>query len=693
MEKVFAAQGILDHHLPDYEPRPGQQEMAQAVADLLAPQPGQAFADQENPRADCLLVEAETGLGKTLAYLVPAIASSRKVVVSTNTRNLQDQILKREIPFIQKYIAPNLSAMCVKGRQNYLCLYRWNQLRVGRQYELFADSNADRGKNRNKKIQKSQLKAIDDWLQTTTFADRAELASIGGNSLLWQKICCHSHFCLGSDCPDGRVCFLNTVRRQAAACQLLVVNHHLLFSDLAVRRNGYGEVLPRYDTVIFDEAHHLENVATTFFGFTFSRYQVKDLVNDIEQSLQAKAGTTPQGMGEKQENTLKAVHSLDGISKQFASRFPVAKGRFPLAELLGRQPELEQEADTLAAALDNLADRLAALKSRKNSSQEEPWEQYLQRCHDLEQRLERIMTLQPADTPEKDQPDSEEQQYIHWFERTEKNLTLSATPVDVARDLDATLFASVEHCVFTSATLTCGNSFSYFSKRLGIPEQSQTLSFASPFDYANRCLLYVPDQPFPEPKGQGYREALHTELATLLNHSRGRALLLFTSFQAMDLAWHSLRDSLEYPMFCQGTAPRHELLNRFAEETDSILFAVASFWEGVDVPGESLSMVIIDKLPFEVPTDPVIMARLDRIKAIGGNPFFEFQVPRAILGLRQGVGRLMRRSRDQGVMAVLDVRLFSKSYGRRFLKSLPAAPVSRDMQAVQTFFDNIQEKT
>ncbi len=702
METIFAAQGILAHHLPDYEPRPGQQEMAQAVADLLAPQAGQTLVDQEEPRADCLLVEAETGLGKTLAYLVPAVASNRKVVVSTNTRNLQDQILKREIPFIRKFIAPDLSAMCVKGRQNYLCLYRWNQLRAGEQYELFSDSNAERTtgtensqnkKNKkNKKtknFKKSQLDAIADWLKTTTFADRAELASIAGNSPLWQKICCHSHFCLGSDCPDGRACYLNTVRRQAAACQLLVVNHHLLFSDLAVRRNGYGEVLPRYDTVIFDEAHHLENVATTFFGFTFSRYQIKDLVSDIEQSLQAKAGRSPSGMGEEQTNTLKAVHSLDGISSQFAARFPVEKGRFPLNDLLARQPEIEQAKETLMAALNSLSERLSGLKKKteKNNGQDEPWEQYVQRCNDLGQRLERITTLPTTDESDAGEADREKQQYIHWYERTEKNLTLSATPIDVAPDLQTTLFANVAHCVFTSATMTCGSSFSYFSKRLGIPEESTTLSFASPFDYASRCLLYVPDKPFPEPNSTGYREALHAEFENLLAHSRGRALLLFTSFQAMDLAWYKLRDVVDYPMFCQGSAPRHELLNRFAEETDSILFAVASFWEGVDVPGESLSMVIIDKLPFEVPTDPVIMARLDRIKATGGNPFFEFQVPRAILGLRQGVGRLMRRSRDRGVMAVLDVRLFTKPYGRRFLKSLPAAPVSRDMQAVQTFFE------
>ena len=655
MEDIFGPQGILADHLPEYEARPGQQEMAEAVARLLDPEKELPFNEQEHPQAECLMVEAETGLGKTLAYLVPAVLSGRKVVVSTNTRNLQDQILKREIPFIRQHIDPDLKAMCVKGRQNYLCLYRWHQLTAGGQHELFKNNEFDE---------------INKWLATTVFADRAELSWMRGNSPLWQKLCCLSHFCLGTDCPDANGCFLNRLRREAAASRLLVVNHHLLFSDLAVRRSGFGEVLPRYESVIFDEAHHLENVATTFFGFSFSRYQVIDLISDIERSLQNKPHSN------KQQQVLSAARSLGGLTEQFAAHFPREKGRFPLAGLLNERPELEQSKDTILAALHSLADELDTI-----TGQDEPWEQYMQRCLDLAGRLESI-TAQPFDDF-----DEQEQRYIHWFERTDKNLTLSATPIDVAEDLQATLFANVKHCVFTSATLSTGGSFTYFNKRLGMPEDTQTFSFPSPFDYANRCLLYIPDKQFPEPNSPGYRDILHERIKSLLTISRGRALVLFTSFQAMDNAWNSLRDALDFPMLRQGTASRHELLTRFARETDSILFAVASFWEGVDVPGESLSMVIIDKLPFEVPSDPVIMARINRIKAAGGNPFFEFQVPRAILGLRQGVGRLMRRAGDRGVMAVLDVRLFTKSYGRRFINSLPPTLVSRDLQDVKNFFE------
>jgi len=663
MEDIFGPRGILAEHLEEYEPRPGQQEMAEAVAGLLEKKDGLVFNEQEHHQADCLVVEAETGLGKTLAYLVPAVLSGRKVVVSTNTRNLQDQILKREIPFIQQYIDPDLKAMCVKGRQNYLCLYRWHQLTAGGQHELFADNEFD---------------DINSWLATTIFADRAELSWLHSNSPLWQKLCCLSHFCLGSDCPDGSGCFLNRLRREAAASRLLVVNHHLLFSDIAVRRSGFGEVLPRYESIIFDEAHHLENVATTFFGFSFSRYQVIDLISDIERSLQNCSKSSRLSHSKKQQQVLSAARSLGGLNEQFTARFPREKGRFPLAGLLEDQPELARARDTVLAALHSLTDELDTVKG-----QDEPWEQYMQRCLDLGQRLEDI-TAEPFDDTSE-----QEQRYIHWFERTDKNLTLSATPIDVAEDLQATLFANVEHCVFTSATLSTGGSFSYFNKRLGIPENTDTCSFPSPFDYANRCLLYIPDIQFPEPNGPGYRETLHERIRKLLTLSRGRALVLFTSFQAMDSAWYCLRDDCDFPMLRQGTASRHELLNRFAGETDSILFAVASFWEGVDVPGESLSMVIIDKLPFEVPSDPVIMARINRIKAVGGNPFFDFQVPRAILGLRQGVGRLMRRTGDRGVMAVLDVRLYSKGYGRRFMTSLPEAPVSRDLQDVEKFFQAV----
>ena len=652
MKDVFGPEGVLANHLDGYEQRPGQQEMATAVADLLLLQDESGDVDQI--QATSLVVEAETGLGKTLAYLVPAILSGRRVVVSTNTRNLQDQILQREIPFIRKYIEPELKALCVKGRQNYLCLYRWHQLASTGQGALFSESADEK---------------ISTWIEETRFADRAELDWLSANSPLWQQICCQSHFCLGGDCPDGQYCFLNRLRREAANSQLLVVNHHLLFSDLAVRRGGYGEVLPRYEAVIFDEAHHVEKVATNFFGRSFSRYQVQDLAGDLERSALAELSR------ENQKKLLKKIYALSGRMEQFAAMFPADRGRFPLQELLSGNSVLVEKRDGLLRAFDQLADSLERVGKGG-----EPWAQYGFRCNALREQLEFITRETFDDLPE------EENHFIYWFERREKNFVISATPIDVAEELQQSLFASVAACVFTSATLTTGGDFSYFLKRLGLEADTASLSFASPFNYDKQTVLYVPDDSVPDPASNGYQRAVHKQMQELIEASGGRALVLFTSFSAMDAAWHALKDVLDYPLLKQGMAPRHELLRRFTKETQAVLFAVASFWEGVDIPGESLSLVIIDKLPFEVPSDPVMMARMNRIKTEGGNPFFEFQVPRAILTLRQGVGRLMRSSGDSGVIAILDVRLFTKGYGRRFRKSLPPSPLVRDIRAVQTFF-------
>lgn len=648
MDRFFGPDGLLAKHLSPYQYRPGQLEMARAVASLL-----ETPEEDDAGQASCLMIEAETGLGKTLAYLVPAVLSGQRVVVSTNTRNLQDQILQREIPFIREWIAPDLKVLCVKGRQNYLCLYRWRQIQAAGQAEIQSGGEAQ---------------AIESWLGETVHGDRSELHWLGSGSPLWQKICCQSHFCLGSQCPEASDCLLNRLRRDAAASQLLIVNHHLLFSDLAVRRSGYGEVLPRYETVVFDEAHHVENVATTFFGFTFSRFQLLDLCGDVERSDADCREDMRAGL-------LAAIARLKASAERFAAIFPEQRGRFLLRELIANHPDLAALRGDLGSALEGLGQYLDAMPTGDG-----PWPQYAGRAWELAGRLATIAGEQFDDLPE------EEVSHTYWYERTDRNLTLYATPVDVAAELHAALFTQVRHCVFTSATLTAGGNFRYALERLGLPADTPTLSLASPFDYRQRTRLYIPEASFPEPTAPGYAQALHECMAALIDCAGGRTLALFTSLAAMDRAYAALRDRLAYPLLIQGEAPRRVLLQRFNRETASVLFAVSSFWEGVDVPGESLSLVIIDKLPFEVPTDPVIMARMNRIKVLGGNPFNDYQVPRAILTLRQGVGRLMRTADDRGVIAILDTRLFTKGYGRQFVRSLPPSPLVRSLDEVAAFF-------
>ena len=546
----------------------------------------------------------------------PQRSAVKKIVVSTNTKNLQDQILDREIPFIREHIQPGLQAMSVKGRQNYLCLHRWNQELSSHQGRVIPDAD---------------IQHIEQWVAESEYGERSEIGWLPSSSPLWQRICCQSHTCLGADCPEAVNCFLTRLRKDAANCSILIVNHHLLCSDLAVRKSGYGEVLPRYEGVIFDEAHHLEQVATTFFGHTVSRYQVEDLIHDIERSADAELGS------EKRKKTYSRTTRCFRAMDALALLFPQERGRFPLDPAFLDRSSLKEAIQSVQSNLDLLAQTLEALPTG-----DAPWEHYGQRSRELSERLERITDVRP---PEED---GEPVYYTYWYDRTEKNLSLHATPVDISHELQTTLFASVQSCVFTSATLTAGGDFSYFLSRLGLPASTTTLSFPSPFNYAHRTRLYVPDKPFPEPTAPGYAEAVHQQLEQLVTMSEGRALLLFTSFKAMETAYQVLINRLPYPLHIQGEAPRKMLLERFTRDIHSVLFAVSSFWEGVDIPGESLSLLVMDKLPFEVPSDPVIMARVNRIKAAGGNPFFDFQVPRAILSLRQGAGRLMRTAQDRG---------------------------------------------
>jgi ATP-dependent DNA helicase DinG len=649
VENFFSTDGPLAEYLDGYESRPDQARMAQSVEALFA------APEQGTPGhpgyAKILMVEAETGIGKSLAYLVPAVLSGKRIVVSTATINLQDQLIDKEIPLIEKILGEKISALCVKGRQNYLCHYRWYQYRSSPQLTLVDDE---------------QLSKIETWLEATETGDRSELDWLPDRSALWPKISAHSYQCLGGDCPEASLCFINRLRKKAGSAHILIVNHHLYFSDLALRQNGYGELLPRHEAVIFDEAHHLENVATSFFGTSISQYQLYDLIADIIQ--QADSDLSPDAAD-------KIIGMAQGIKQRverFAALFSAKRGRYNLSEYIRQNDNWHEEVQLLADGLRRMSEDLSL-----QVKQGDNWRVFEERARDLRQNLLFVGL-----------PDLEETSgsHVYWYERRERAVSLSATPVHVADDLQRTLYSMVANCVLTSATLSSGNKFDYICQRLGLDEEIEILQLKSPFNYQDRSILYIPEDNFPEPSHSEYDNTLCERIESLLGISHGRALVLFTSFRGMDLVADYLEDRLHYPVLVQGTASRSKLLHLFREQTDSVLLAVASFWEGVDIPGKSLSAVIIDKLPFEVPSDPVVQARMQAISNNGNNPFFEFQVPRAVLTLRQGAGRLMRSLQDSGMIAVLDIRLFSKRYGKIFLRSMPPSPIIREIDTVQSFF-------
>ncbi len=647
---IFGPEGRLSSCLTNFESRDGQGAMAEAVAGiLLGTSEDNEFREK---KARILMIEAETGIGKTLAYLIPAVLSGKRVVISTATLNLQDQIINKDLPLVEKVLDQKISALCIKGRENYLCHYRWYQYCSNPQLSLIDDPWVEK---------------IESWMQTTTTGDRSELDWLSKNSGFWSKISSQSNHCLGGDCPESVSCFITQLRKKASISQLLIVNHHLFFSDLALRKSGFGELLPRYESVIFDEAHHLENVASAFFGKSFSQYQLIDLLADIER--QARADLPSDLI----DSLLPSLSGLKMRLDTFTRFFPLKAGRYFLQTLVNEQTQnaWRDEVELLSAGITGLVNRLADYYHFG-----EQWKIFAKRAGELNDNFRDIALFF----------DNNGHKFVHWYEKRERAVILSATPIEVADELRRNLYSTVGSCILTSATLSSGGSFTYIKERLGLDEDAEVLQYSSPFDYQNRTLLYIPEATFPEPTTNEFLQFAGQRVLEILRLSEGRALVLCTSFKGMDSLAAFIEAASDHPVLVQGRASRNSLLRSFREETNSVLVAVASFWEGVDVVGESLSCVIIEKLPFEVPSDPVIQARIERINEEGGKPFFDFQVPRAILTLRQGVGRLMRSVTDRGVIAIMDVRLYKKGYGRVFLRSLPPSPITRDINDIEKFY-------
>jgi ATP-dependent DNA helicase DinG len=649
--EAFSPDGPLARTIPDFEPRAGQVDMAARVA--------RVFED-----GGVLLAEAGTGTGKTLAYLVPAILSRQRVLVSTGTKNLQEQIFFKDIPALRQALAVPFTATCMKGRANYLCLHRLDQLSdsgLPAMHDVF-------------------LPIIREWAGRSETGDRAELEDLPEDLPFWNEVSATAETCLGTECPRYDDCFVTRMRQRAAASDVVIVNHHLLCADAAVRKNAYGEVIPACNMAIVDEAHQLEDIATQYFGLTISNYRIEDYARDVERFAQSGAvddapSQTDLGKGlEKLRDHARAFFSELAFAHRSNDRL---RGEERVRATDASLFNTREAAAYVAGALD-IIEATLVLSVRKRAEPEGADVAPGQDAASLARRAGEIRDdlrfLLRAGDPT----------YVYFVEFRGKGIFLRASPIDVSAIVKELLFDRMRTTVLTSATLTVDASFSYIRSRLGISRADEA-RLPSEFDFAEQAMLYLPSR-MPDPRSPDFAMAAGRQVIELLKRSRGRAFVLFTSYATLRSVQAIAEMALDYPILVQGTAPRTQLLRQFKATPHSVLFATSSFWQGVDVVGDALSCVIIDKLPFASPADPITAARIDAIRTQGGEPFDEYQVPLAILALQQGLGRLIRHRKDRGILAVLDPRLKTKGYGRRFIASLPPAPVVHDLAAVEGFF-------
>lgn len=652
MEEIFGRDGLIARFHPDFEFRPGQMAMASAVAD--------AFSSRRH-----LLVEAGTGTGKTLAYLVPAVATGRRIIISTGTKNLQEQLYHKDIPFLQSILPRKFRATYLKGRSNYLCL---NRLKRAETAPVLSGLD-----------EVDYFEQVRRWAYQSETGDRAELADIPENISFWRHLDARSDICIGSKCSSFESCFITRARQASLDSDIVIVNHHLFFADLALRGREWGQVLPDYSAVIFDEAHQIEDIAAQYFGASISSFQIADVIADItrlpivdvESSLNLT--TTSARVMRLAELFWMCFNTVAEGERRSAA----AEGRFNLRPQMffrgkkGTEREATPAGERflgLKTALDRLLSALLVVK-------EPPAEMdaVVRRLEQLRFDLEFIVR-------------GEEEKFVYWGERRARGVFLQATPIDVGGMLNDRLFSTTESVVLTSATLASAGSFEFIKSRLGIGEADEVVA-ESNFDYQRQALLYFPPR-MPDPKSPEFTTAAAAEIASLLRASRGRAFVLCTSYAQMQALRNLVGPVVDFPILMQGEGSRSGILDRFRETPGAVLFATASFWQGVDVRGEALSCVIIDKLPFAVPSDPVVAARQLLIDRHGGSSFNQYSVPSAIIALKQGIGRLIRSASDRGVISILDPRIMTRNYGRAFLESLHPCPVTRKIGDVERFFAN-----
>jgi ATP-dependent DNA helicase DinG len=632
----FSGDGALAYILEGYQPREAQTEMAEAIAN--------AIAENQN-----LIAEAGTGTGKTFAYLLPAILSGKKVVISTGTKNLQDQLFNKDLPIIRKALKTPFVAALLKGRSNYLCKYR-----------LQNSLDSTFGFN---KEEAAALTKIKSWSKRTKVGDIAEMSGLNEGDPVWYLATSTVENCLGQDCPDYSECFLMKARKKAQECDLLVVNHHLLCADWSIRESGFGELLPSAEVIIVDEAHQLAETASNFLGIHIGGKQLIDLAKDslIEYFKDATDLPELRTACEDLEHEVKDLRLAFGLELKRGDWKDIKNNPKILAALNAVKEQLQ----CLCGQL-----KLASVKTKE-------LEMCYKRAEEISQQLQDIL-------------DDKSGQWIRWYETHRKTFTLSRTPLDIAKEFKAFMQQHKATWIFTSATLSVADKFDHFANNLGL-DNIQSECWGSPFDFANQSLFYHP-KGLPKPDDTNFIPTIVEFVIPVLEASRGRAFFLFTSHRALKQAAELLEKRIDFPLLIQGSKPKAQLLEQFKRLGNAVLLGTASFWEGVDVRGEALSCVIIDKLPFSSPGDPVLKARLDAITEHGGNPFFEYQLPTAVIALRQGIGRLIRDETDRGVLMVCDPRLLKRSYGQQFLDSVPAMKRTRDIDDVRAFFKAEDEK-
>lgn len=626
MRAFFGPGGVLGRLHPHYEFRTSQLEMASAVE--------AAFQERRH-----LIVEAGTGTGKTMAYLLPALLSGRRVVVSTGTKNLQEQLYYKDVPFLldalKQHGLPEFRVAYMKGRTNYVC-----------REKLGDTPDVDI--------------RIREWEKTTLTGDRAELSFLReSNSTMWNAIDARRETCTGQECPEFERCFITSMHRQAMEADLVIVNHHLLFADLALKRTGIpgAGVLPPYDALIFDEAHEIEDVAAQYFGTSVSNFRIADLTQDCEALFR-------KGTGSPELHA--AIRRLEHHSEIFFGLLPAGDGRQGFTDREAFRELHAIACANLFASLDGLRAALETLPPPRHRDAQRCIERTLELRAELEFLIE-----------------TETNSFVFWIERRGRGIHLQATPIDVSTLMEERIFSDLSTVVLTSATLSVGGSMEFVRRRLGL-RYARDRVLESPFDYAEQALLYLP-RDMPDPRQPRFADTAAAEIIRLLEATSGRAFVLFTSYAQMEQVYERVCGKVRFPLLLQGAAPKTALLDRFRATPGAVLFATNSFWQGVDVPGDQLSCVIVDRLPFAVPSDPVVMARSRKIDEEGGNSFFDYQTPGAVLALKQGFGRLIRSRSDRGVLALLDPRIRTKNYGSLFLESLPAYQITSDLAEVERF--------